>query len=542
MSNAAPTQPKPLSRPARGRRAVWKLADLLDYEVLLQKYTEADAPEAELRDEILGVAAADGVSMRRTDIAANRRWWLLEYVQAWQRRLAAQAEHSPGAITETALSGLGFVLQAVGALVGMGVVGTLFAQAGHLPDGSPMPVNVFWVLTVCLLPQVILALMATFGMLAVSLHWRLRPNAFLRFVAALVAPLGGRLAQLLVQQAGDGLRARVKSAVGLVLGRGQLHRATLTWPLIKLLQQATMTLGLGLAIGMLALPQVRHVTFGWQTTNPAITPELVHGVVKALAAPWSWLEKGGGEPTVADVAGSRIDVNRGAGSLDPNALTSWWPFLCKAFIVYGILPRIVLFLYSSISQRRALARESFDDSRSELLLGEIARWGELSAAPAPAREGVTASPIPDIAAPESGAFPCLVVLPPELDSPETRERLSALLASRLGWRILEFRAVYTVPEQEALISRLREMDWTGSAPRVLFVQRWNAAIVQDTKALVRSIMAAIGKSGHVIFALGGKVRLLEDPVTRPQTQYWREYANELKTVFPNVEVLPLGEK
>src|SRR5690606_9376044 len=114
------------------------------------------------------------------------------------------------------------------------------------------------------------------------------------------------------------------------------------------------------------------------------------------------------------IRGSLIDINQGAAALDPAALGAWWPFLCICLLVYGVIPRTFLCQATHILAYRALARERFEDSRSELLLGEIARWGELSALPA-ASSGGTVPARPDgsaIAGPESGAFPCLVVLAP----------------------------------------------------------------------------------------------------------------------------------
>ena len=77
---------------AKPRRARWTLSQLVDYELLLQRYAETGAPEEALREEVLGRAEAGGLSPHRAEIQANRRWWLREYTEAWRRYLQTREQ------------------------------------------------------------------------------------------------------------------------------------------------------------------------------------------------------------------------------------------------------------------------------------------------------------------------------------------------------------------------------------------------------------------------------------------------------------------
>jgi hypothetical protein len=530
-------------RPSKPIRARWTLGELLDYELLLQRYAETGAPEEHLLDEVHAQAVRERVPGGGAEIAKNRRWWPRAYVRAWRQWLQTQQPvDSPGKIAEAALKNLQILLFVVGLFGGAGLVATLLAQTPPMPDGSPRPVNVIFFLGACLLPQLALMLWAVAGILRRFIWRAARGNALPRLAGALVQPAATRLGEHALAAAPDDLRAWFRSTLGLVLGRGRLHRAALGWPLVAMLQYG----GLGYCIGMTAClagsVQFRQVTFGWETSNPAlVNADSMWEAAKFLAKPWSGQDPRA-LPSKEQVANSWYDTRSGVASSDRDALLSWWPFAIACLINYGFWPRLILLVFCVGAAERALARERFDDARSDMLLRDLARCGDLRGLGAVDGEPAPrpAPPAADLPAPQAGAFPCLAYLPPDLDAPETRERLAPLLAEKLGWHLLETRAVYTVEEQEALLTRVRQIDWAGQAPRILSVHRWNAAIVQDTRALHRSLLTATGPQGHLILALGGKLRLLQDPVTREQARYWREYADELKRDFPNVEVLLLG--
>ncbi len=150
---------------------------------------------------------------------------------------------------------------------------------------------------------------------------------------------------------------------------GGTPRAAVLWRLARMAQAAGIFFNLGIALGLAGLVLVKHVGFFWETTTEAAMRAALEGSVKFLSAPWSawWLDA---VPDARVIDASRWLPERVAG-LAPGP-AAWWEFLLAVTLVWGLLPRAVLWTVAWQAGRRSLEKLDFQ-SRSHR-----ARWREIT--------------------------------------------------------------------------------------------------------------------------------------------------------------------
>jgi hypothetical protein len=101
---------------------------------------------------------------------------------------------------------------------------------------------------------------------------------------------------------------------------------------------------------------VKHVGFFWETTTDDAMRTGLRISTDLLATPWSaWWH--GAVPDAAVIEASRWLPGREAG-LAPGP-SAWWTFLLMAVLVWGLLPRMLLWLLAWRASRRALTKLDF---------------------------------------------------------------------------------------------------------------------------------------------------------------------------------------
>jgi hypothetical protein len=155
---------------------------------------------------------------------------------------------------------------------------------------------------------------------------------------------------------------------GRLMESGRTARAAVLWRLAGMAQAAGIAFNLGILGGLAGLVLVRHVGFFWETTTDLAMHAVLEQVVRFLSAPWAvWWP--GAVPSAGVIESSRWMPGRGAG-LGPGP-AEWWLFLLAATSVWGLLPRVVLFLLSHDAGRRALANLDFQGRHHRALWREI---------------------------------------------------------------------------------------------------------------------------------------------------------------------------
>ena len=311
-----------------------RLADLV--ELSAQQRRDADLTLAELRtrDRAIGLEiGADG-----TPAAAPR-----PAVLAWLDRVHASSS-SLGQDLDRGTALVALVLAGLGLLAGCSTAGLVLRY-----DGTH-PVNVMEFLAILVGLQLV-ALGLTVGLmipgrrgLAGALQETLSvlsPGRWLRGVGRWL-PQAEReaLAQVRAEMRSHGLRwARCEKWFGLV------------WS-----QHFALAFNLGALAVAGYLVVFTDLAFGWSTTL-TIAPESVQRLTDALAAPWAaWLPEA--RPSQTLIEGTRyfrlgVD-SRGVELARAEALGGWWPFVVACLVVYGLAPRLVLWLVARWRLRRAV--------------------------------------------------------------------------------------------------------------------------------------------------------------------------------------------
>jgi hypothetical protein len=306
----------------------WDLESLIDLEQAAASIQET--PPAVRRMVTEAVRGREGAAARRQGL-----WIWLDEV----RQVRAGRRFS------TALSLVTLGLSAVAFL------GGISAMLGLL-DRTKGGVNVTLFLAIVIGGQWLLLVVATVA-------WLCRQRATEGF--SLLQSLAGRLVLKLSGASQDGWWDRLMDG-------GEAPRAAGLWRLARMAQTAGIFFNLGILSGLTGLVLLKHVGFFWETTTELAMRSGLHAVVQWLALPWSavWPSAVPGR----DVIESTRWLPGNADQLAPGP-AAWWQFLLMTTLVWGMLPRVVLWLVAWQAGRLALGRLDFQARHHRALWREI---------------------------------------------------------------------------------------------------------------------------------------------------------------------------
>lgn len=306
----------------------WTLEDLIDFE---QATADAAGTPPALRAAVgAAVSGLEGAAARRTGL----RVWL-----------DGGGNRSAGKRFSTALPLVGGGLALAAFLAGL-------AAPHGLLDRARGGIDVTLFLVILIGGQWLLLLLAGVG-------WCLRGRAGDGFSGVQV--LAGKLARRFAGHADDSWWRHLMDG-------GGAPRAAVLWRLARLAQTAGIAFNLGILCGLAGLVLVKHIGFFWESTTELAMRSLLERAVEILSAPWSALGLGA-RPDAAAIDASRWLPGR-SGALAPGP-AAWWEFLLMATGVWGLLPRVVLWLLSWQAGRSALEKLDFQGRRHRALWREI---------------------------------------------------------------------------------------------------------------------------------------------------------------------------
>ncbi|MAG34516.1 MAG: hypothetical protein CL908_26905 [Deltaproteobacteria bacterium] len=375
---------------SQGTIETMKLAELIDLESQLlrdeaatrdgegRKLLERDRAigEAVLRE--LSVDAEGARSLIASDVGFRHR-----AAGGWLAQLRGKVKRLPGARMERGYALVGWILGALGVVLGVGA-----ASAALHYDGS-RPVNVSYFIAVFVGLQVTL-LVAMILMMA--LRRAVGTSTLIGWAQAFVVWLSrarwvDKLLRDLPEDAGGEL-ASVRS-------RTSLYGGVERWLLFGLTQKFGVLFNLSALVTCLMLVVFTDLTFSWSTTLN-LTGEELHGIVETIGAPWSWC-LGDAVPDSDTIQRSEW-VRHGTPKFEGKPSLEdvqkwgsvWWRFLVMSLIVWGLLPRLLAFLFAQWRVRRSLARTDLAHGAFQRLFERLvpppAGWS------APAPEDVAAPP------------------------------------------------------------------------------------------------------------------------------------------------------
>jgi hypothetical protein len=156
-----------------------------------------------------------------------------------------------------------------------------------------------------------------------------------------------------------------------VLSRHGLYGHLFRKPLFLGVQVFAMGFNLGVLGSTLLRILFTDTAFGWASTIQGGS-HAVFRLVSLMALPWlGFVPAEVAFPSLEEIQGSRIILKDGIGLLTTPDLVSWWPFLCLSLLVYGLLPRVALFVWARLLLARDLARFPFDHGDADRLLRRL---------------------------------------------------------------------------------------------------------------------------------------------------------------------------
>lgn len=308
--------------------------DLVDLSRQLAEDRERPGSALRHRDRAIGRGAA------RSDDRPEIQ------LLGWLRRVRPAAD-DPVAERVDLVHRVGLLgLAVAGALVGWGTAAVVFHY-----DGTH-PVNVIHVLAVFVLLQLLLLLLFGFGLLPVRVTGWVPGMRTLQETLGWLSP--GRVQRLLARRLGPGGRERMDRLFGRGLAHQRLYGRVERWVVIHSSQTFAVFFQLGALASALYLVAFSDLAFSWSTTLELEASEL-RRMTDLLSAPWAAFFAEG-RPDASLIASTRyfrLQDGSFPAPVTPGGLGGWWPFLMACMAVYGLLPRLLLWLLAR--QRLAAA-------------------------------------------------------------------------------------------------------------------------------------------------------------------------------------------
>lgn len=324
----------------------WTLVDLVDFEALLARHEDTDTIDRQyfvhaIRPRL--TALADDKARRRVGL------------HLWLAHGRAEASVSTGQWFGHALNLAGWGLFVLLAFSGMGLVAGLL-----LGPQQAVHVIIFLGLTLAL-PWLIY-----FAGLLLRASGR-HGNGWVVLARAAMRLFGRERQQ----------QARLNALLE-ALTQARATRRVLATTLAGVLQRGAIGFNLGLILAFVGCLLLFDVRFYWEATPGLGMQSVVAFVTRVIAAPWAWFWPQA-LPSMADIAASRALP----GAMSAAGDGSWWRFLLLTLVVWGLLPRLLLWAVCRLQLRRALAQLTFQAPRHRALwrrLNTIER-GEVTAGP-----------------------------------------------------------------------------------------------------------------------------------------------------------------
>lgn len=484
---------------------------MIDFEFFLHQDEEAEGDDLERRDRALYREIGGEPQDRRT---LFRRW-----VEK-RRTMSGDAQALPGAAYATAYALALKLIVVLGFLSGAGTAAALLQYEGR----EPVNVLVYFAVLVCsqmALVAIVLLLVIT------QAHRWLLPE--LSLLGGLARRAIGWMAMRVEAQAASRLPAAERNGAKAFLGwlgaRRMLFGDALRWPVFLLFQAFGVAFNIGAILATLALVTVSDRAFGWQSAVQ-FEPAAVHRAAQMAAAPWAWARPDLA-PTLAQVEGTRIVLKEGIARLRTPDLVSWWPFLCMAVAVYGLLPRVALLVFSVIAQGVALRRLDFsyvacDRLHERMTAASVATLSRPDESSPHRSAEIVASPVDLGSAGPGVAIPAgqrVVLAPAEIETSETRLEIGG------GTR-----------SDREQIRRIAGFKWAAE-PQVLVLQpAWEPPIAEFLN-FIRQLRATLGERAKLTVGLVGKPLGdgRREPVRDQDLAIWRQQVEMLGDPYLRLE-------
>jgi hypothetical protein len=500
----------------------WTLADLLDLEYLFQTDEALRQQEGEQalrkRDRIIYLAKI-APKIKNTPIL-NPQELVQRWLQVRQRNSGGAGENNrepllPGAIWNEVSVVLLWLALFFGLGSGLGLASAFSVYSGR----APLNVSAFLGLFVAL-QLVILLAQPLFMLLRRVRRSHLERSVLYTLLLRLM--IAG--ADWIYARARRSLSANKRLSFAALLGQVRSRRELaplLVWPVFFLLQLSAIGFNLGVLGLTLAKVVFSDMAFGWQSSLQLSAQQVADGV-RLLALPWSWfLPEGMGYPSLAQVEGTQIILKDGIYHLATQDLVSWWPFLCAALVIYGLLPRLLLLMGGYIRYRHQLDALELRNPEIRWLLQrmttpQVETDGEHAAVRVRPQQPIYQIDIPQETAQESVAVDMppattaegmhsLILVPEELLDGLDNAALMQAMQNLSGCREIQILQLpFSAAEEQALLVHIQKERAAALVDEVFLVQEAWMPPLQETQQLLAQLRTAVGATTPLTILLIGR--------------------------------------
>jgi len=483
-----------------------RLEDLIDLEARLVLDEGADPDDLRRRDRAIGRRLPSGLSPSAA-------------LRAWLDQL--RPSPSPGHRLAVGLRWVSALSVLIGGGLGWATATGLLA---FREGGSPVNAGTF--LGVTVLGQLgLLALAALFIPLSFAfpeLPLIADGRRLLRWLSEIIARATGPL-----PEDWSRLRARLRA-------RASLYGRAERWLFLEKTQLFMLAFNLGLIARCLQLVLFTDLAFGWSTSATSVDAAQVHRWTSALASPWAgWLPEAVPDPELIEKTRyyrleGRYAAASGGRKGDPVVAAGWWPFLLMALVVYGFLPRFILWSGAAFLRRRSIARVPVASAQLQAVLRRLrSPMVRTQAEDDPVEASGSIKARVEAPRPEPGQAALLIRW---RDHPSDEEEARARIESQFGWSVADS---LVAGSADAGADERTASAASGRDVVVVLAEAWEA----PDKSLVRlvaRIRDGAGARVPIWFVLTG-----EDGASPPSTdqrRLWERRLALLEDPYLGVEV------
>lgn len=518
--------------------STWHYHDIIDLEYFFQQDqregTTHSPEELHQRDRTLFLSA---VAPHLTEQQQSDRRLL---VKAWLQERRTQRDRShqeplPGQLFDETRHLFHILCFLFAMLLGTSLCLSFFTYTGNAP------LNVFFYLATFVLVQLLLlgalALTATLR----TVRRRLTHHSLLYRLLATAFDKLFHLAKRHLISSRSRRNETLGVISGLLKGKRVVYGSLFFWPFFIVGQ----LMGIGFNVGVLTTTLLHilgtDVAFGWQSTLQ-LSAEAIHSLVSGLSLPWAWLTGSGlAHPSLAEIEGSRIILKDGIYHLTTQNLVSWWPFLCLAVLVYGLLPRLLLLSSGLLIQRRLLHKLAFTTADCDRLIRRMVTPVVSTQAPVE-QPDMQKSVVPEPAATaparkaqQAGLF---VLVADDIFAECDHEQLTHFLQPQGFFLEQKLRFDEDYESDMALIDSLAQVNWHETAGLMLLLEGWMPPI-SDFFVFLGKLRQAVGDQTLIRITLTGRpTATIFTPVDGADMTLWQGKITRLGDPYLSLETLP----
>jgi hypothetical protein len=479
------------------RAASWTIADILDFESLVATKAEgaSDGDRQRLAPSIEPLLTGDP--------HVDRRMVFKQWLDV--RRSEGDTTHLGEYFTAGWQS-----LLTLAVLVGLAFGVSL--SAGLLHYRGDEPVNVAWFFAWTVGAQlVLLALLFFVWLLRRTTHLFTDWHPLQWLLGLLLWGLSTGLRQLPGER-----RAAVHATISRLRRQGEIYRAVTVWPMLIVTQLFGVCFNIGVLGTLLLHVTLSDVAFGWQSTLRTSATD-AHRIASAVATPWFFAPNAA--PSLDQVIASRFAYSEGIRPLSPAAMASWWPWLCYAVLVYGLLVRLVLLSWASLRLREALRGVAFNHPAANTLYRQLTGPSIRSQSETAHLQIPTLTETP---APRQRSGSALTLIADDLKIDETE--LAKMLEARYGWTLRSAHAVQIDHPSGNAETLAQVRSAAGEVASVVVVIRARRSPIKAIALFLQTIAAAAGGGPEVlVLLLGRREETGFAEVGDEEFEHWRKF-------------------